>query len=104
MATYPPVVDKQAAIEALVADILREMAPDVVRIRFDFHEDWSGDPGVFFRVLLSDALDRKRFLEVARRVRDTIWKRVDFPALGVFPYENFRKESEQAVLKEKSWE
>lgn len=104
MATFPPAVDKQTAIESLVSDILREMSPDVVRIRFDFHEDWSGDPGVFFRVLLSDELDRKRFHEVATRVRDTIWERVDFPTMGVFPYENFRKESEQVVLQEQGWE
>ena len=104
MATFPLTLDKQAEINAVVSDILREMAPDVVRIRFDFHEDWSGDPGVFFRVLLSDELDRKRFHEVATRVRNTLWDRVDFFGMGVFPYHNFRKEGEQAVLKEKSWE
>jgi hypothetical protein len=103
MATFPPALDKQAEIEALVSDILREMSPDVVRIRFDFHEDWSGDPGVFFRVLLSDALDRDHFLEVARRVRNIIWERVDFLTMG-FPYSNFRKEGEQAVLRSKDWE
>lgn len=50
VATFPAAVDNQAAIEAVVSDILREMAPDVVRIRFDFHDDRAGDPGVFFRV------------------------------------------------------
>jgi len=69
------------------------MSPEVVRIRFDIHEDWTGAPGAFFRVLLSDELDRKRFHEVATRVRDTLWERVDFLGMGMFPYENFRKES-----------
>lgn len=103
METIPPAVDKIAEINTAVSEILRTM-PDVVRIRFDIHDDWTGTPGAFFRVLLSDELDRKRFHELARRVRDTLWERVYLSDVGLFPYENFRKESEQAVLKEKSWE
>jgi hypothetical protein len=32
-----------------------------------------------------------------------IRREVDFPGLGVFPYHNFRSESEQAMLQEPAW-
>ncbi len=34
--------------------IAHDLAPDVVRIRLNIAQDWSGDPAIYFRVILSD--------------------------------------------------
>lgn len=94
---------KQAEINAVISEVVRLLAPDVVRIRFDFGEDWSGDPAIFFRVLLSDEAAERRLHEVTRRVVQALEDQVDFRSLGLFAYYNFRSVSEQAVLREEIW-
>jgi hypothetical protein len=41
-----------------------------VRIRYDFRDDWTGDPSVFFRIVLKDAVAAKesKLGEIARTV------------------------------------
>jgi len=38
----PSAVTKQSEIQAAVNELERSLAPDVVRIRYDIGEDWSG--------------------------------------------------------------
>ena len=40
--------------EEKVQQTARKFPEEVVRIRHSFDEDWSGDPAIFFRVVLSD--------------------------------------------------
>jgi hypothetical protein len=54
-------------------------------------------------VLLSDDAGEKRLREVATQVVRRLADRLDFAALGLFPYHNFRGVSEQAVLREEAW-
>ncbi len=87
-----------------VAKASDALAPDVVRIRYELGEDWSGDSAVFFRVLLTDSASKRSHLrEVARRVSAEIFRDVQPSQLGLQAYFNFRSESEQAMLKEEAW-
>ncbi len=99
----PIAVPRQPQIDAAVAEVAAQLAPDVVHIRYEIGQDWSGQWAIFFRVLLSDDASKKRLREVATRVVWRLADRLDFPALGVFPYHNFRSVSEQAVLQEEAW-
>ena len=90
-------------INAAVSEVVKDLAPDVVHIRYDIGRDWSGDPAIFFRVLLSDDASKKRLREVATQVVWRLSARLDFPSIGLLPYHNFRSESEQAVLREEAW-
>lgn len=103
MPIMPAGVVKQAEITAAVAEVERLLAPDVVHIRYEIGADWSGDWAVFFRVVLSDEASKDRLREVATKVVWRLAGHLDFPALGLFPYHNFRSESEQAVLREETW-
>jgi hypothetical protein len=96
-------VTKQPEINAAVSEVVRLLAPDVVHIRYDIGRDWSGDWAIFFRVLLSDEASRARLREVATQVVWRLAERLDFPAMGLFPYHNFRSVSEQDVLREEAW-
>lgn len=80
------------------------MASDVVRIRYNLGEDWSGEGAVFFRVVLKDSSSkRSRLREVSRRVSELIFQEVQPQAIGLQAYFNFRSESEQDQLKEAAW-
>jgi hypothetical protein len=93
-----------APSEEQVEQIARELSPDVVRIRFNPGYDWSDHPAVYFRVLLSDDAARRGRLEaVADRVRHRI-EELDLRNSGVLPYVNFRSVTEQARLREASWD
>ena len=99
----PAAITQQAKIEAEVRAIEAALRPDVAHIRYEIGEDWSGQWAIFFRVVLSDEAAKNRLRTVAT---DVVWRlaeRLDFTALGVFPYHNFRSESEQAALREEAW-
>lgn len=99
----PAAIVQQEKIRAEVRAVEAELKPDVVRIRYDIGEDWSGQWAIFFRVMLSDAAAKRRLRKVATNVERSLSARIDFPALGIFPYHNFRSESEQAQLREEAW-
>jgi hypothetical protein len=99
----PVAVTKQSEIQSAVDETQRELSSDVVRIRYDIGEDWSGQWAIFFRVVLTDEAARHRLREVATKVVWGLARQLDFPVMGVFPYHNFRAESEQAALKEEAW-
>lgn len=90
-----------------VDKIARDLAPEVVRIRFNLGQDWSEHPAIYFRVILSDAASRPDRLG---NVTGVVSARL-FDGLGLsdsnsdlIPYFRFRSESEQAKLNEQSWD
>jgi hypothetical protein len=85
--------------------IARDLAPDVVRIRLQVRPDWSGDPALYFRVVLSDeASERDRLSDSARRVRERVRADLRLDALEHFPYFKFRGQSEQAQMRDAAWD
>lgn len=100
---YSPSPASQTEINAAISEIVQAMAPDVVHIRYDIAQDWSGDWAIFFRVVLSDEASKTRLRNIANTVVWRLADRLDFPSMGLFPYHNFRSVSEQAVLREEAW-
>jgi hypothetical protein len=85
--------------------VVRKLAPDVVRVVLNDAPDWSGDPAIYVRVILSDeAVREDRLAEVTARVRGTIFDKLGLGNLDRIPYFKFRAVSEQAKLREKAWE
>ena len=99
----PAAVTKQSEIQAAIREVERDLAGDVVRIRYDIGEDWSGQWAIFFRVVLTDDAARRRLRDIANKVVLALAQQLDFPGMGVFPYHNFRSVSEQAALREEAW-
>ncbi len=100
---YDLSVDAKQRVSAAVSEVVRLLAPDVVHIRYDIAEDWSGDWAIFFRVLLSDDAASRRVHAVARQVRSALAQRLDYDSMGVRAYHNFRSVSEQDALREEAW-
>jgi hypothetical protein len=99
----PKAVTKQPEINAAIREVVRLLQPDVVYIRYDIGWDWSGDPAIFFRILLSDEASKTQLREVAAKVVQFLADRLDFASMSLLPYHNFRNVSEQAVLREEAW-
>jgi hypothetical protein len=99
----PAAVTKQAEIDSAIARVQRAIGSDVVRIRYEIGEDWSGQWAIFFRIVLADDAARKRLREVATKIVWGLARELDFPSIGVFPYHNFRSVSEQETLQEPAW-
>src|SRR5437660_10996284 len=94
----PPAVTRQAEIQAAISQVESSLAPDVVRIRYEIGEDWSGEWAIFFRIVLSDDAAKNRLLEVRKKVVWGLDQLLDYPGLGAFPYHNFRSTSDQRAL------
>ena len=83
----------------------RKLHPDVIRIRSSFGEDWSSDPAIFFRIVLSDAASRMKNLgTLTGNIGGQIFDYLDLAKLDYVPYFNFRSESEQKRLKDPEWD
>ena len=100
----PSAIIKQPLINAAVSSVVSELAPDVRHVRFEISDDWSGQPAIFFRVLLSDDASRRRLRDITTRVVWQMSEKLNLPDLGLFPYFDFRSESEQAALNEPEWD
>jgi hypothetical protein len=99
----PAAVTQQDKIEAEVRAVEAALKPDVAHIFYEIKENWTGDWAIFFRVILSDEAAKRRLREVAKHVEARLADRLDYMALGVLRYHNYRTESEQVELREKAW-
>lgn len=106
MLTYaiPRIDEKEVA--ARVAELERKFAPDVVRIRYTIQNDYSGDPAIYFRVLLTDEASTPPGLyRLAQTIDDTVWDELDpLNRWGRIPYVWYRSQSEQSQLREAAWD
>jgi hypothetical protein len=103
MPIMPAGVLKQTEIAEAVARVERSLAPDVAHIFYKIDTDWKDDWAISFRVVLSDDAAANRPRQVAKNVVSNLAEVLNFPALGLYPYHNFRSESEQAALREDVW-
>jgi hypothetical protein len=99
----PSAVSKRAEIEAAIERVRQDIGSDVLRIRYEIDRDWSGEWAIFFRVVLTDDAARHRLRAIGTQVVRGLARELDFPGMGVYPYHNYRSESEQATLQEPAW-
>jgi hypothetical protein len=101
----PRAHSQEERFASAVAAVERRLAPKVVRIRYDFKDDWIGEPAVFFKVILSDAItEREHRREVINMVETEIDREIEpEEQWGVLPYFRFRSQSEQAHRFDPAW-
>ena len=92
-------------VEKAIDKVIRRLGRDVVRVRYSFGEDWTGDPSIYFRVVLSDEASRddKRG-DVTRRVVNQVINELQPQGeWGLIPYISFRSNAEQGRLRDPEW-
>jgi hypothetical protein len=91
--------------EQEVQQTAKKFPEDVVRIRHSFSHDWSGDPAIYFRIVLSDEASRRdKLADIAARIQSALTDDLRLNESDYNPYFNFRSKSEVDKLKEPDWE
>lgn len=106
MPTLPRDIAQYAKLIKEFNKLLHIRVPGVVKWRYTLDNDWSGDPAIFFWVLLTDDASKPEILRTTTAafmnlINDRIDLRRDW---GLIPYFNFRSVSEQAKLKDEVYE
>jgi hypothetical protein len=105
MTVLVPMEIDEKKLTAKVRRAERMLRPDVVRIRHEFIEDWTGSPMLEFRVVVTDRAAWKGIGEtVTGKTRQVVEKVVQPRDLPMLHYFRFRTESEQADLQEPAWD
>jgi len=81
--------------------IAQELAPDVVSIGFRVGRDWTDDPAIYFRVVLSDEASRRdRLTQATQKVKEIFDEKLNVWESTHIPYFSFRSQSEQAKVQD----
>jgi hypothetical protein len=95
----------QAQLDEAINHLKPTLGPDVVSLRYTLGEDWSGDPAIFFRIVLSDRASRRdQLYNATYQIENAITQRLEpLEEWGVLPYFHYRSQSEQAARQEEAW-
>ena len=64
----------QTQLDKAVTKAIRKLGKEVLRVKYSFGEDWTGEPSIYFRIVLSDAASREGGLaDVANRITTVIY-------------------------------
>lgn len=95
---------RQRELAEAVRRVEESLQPDVLFIRHHIGPDWTGEPSIFLRVLLSDdAAKPDRLKPVTQKVAEAIAREVAAEKFGLHPYISFRSKAEQDRLQEPAW-
>ena len=102
MPNRPRGIAQPAELVKSLNGVYHLMPPGFVKWNYTFGNDWSGDPAVFFWVVLSaEASNPKNLRQVTSAIANIVTQNVDpLNEWGLIPYFSFRSQSEQAELKE----
>lgn len=90
-------------LEQTVRQTAAKFPSEVVKIRYTVGHNWSGDPAINFRIVLSDDAARREHLsEIAAPIREELGG--ELWASGYISYCYFRSKSERDALKDPEWE
>jgi hypothetical protein len=95
----------QAQLGDLIAQAAQHFGPEVEHIAYSLGPDSTGEPSLFFRILLSDAYVREDTIaDLTGRIATALFDAVrPIENWGLRPYFNFRSKSEQDRRYDPDW-
>jgi hypothetical protein len=95
----------QAHIGEIIAEAAQHLGPEVVHVAYSLGPDSTGEPSLFFRILLDDAYIREETIaDVTRRIGAALFDATrPVENWGLRPYFNFRSKSEQDRRRDPDW-
>lgn len=98
-------IRKRTQLDQAIEKIKETLGPDVVRLRYNLGEDWTGDSAIFFHIVISDEASRRdRLLTSTQQIQETIVRQLEpLEEWDVLPYFSYRNQSEFAALQDKAW-
>jgi hypothetical protein len=92
-------------LDAVIKSAVAKLGPEVVHVAYQRREDSTGDPSIFFRIVLTDDAAREEILtDITDRIETTLFDEVrPGEDWGLNSYFNFRSESEQKNHADLDW-
>jgi hypothetical protein len=95
----------RSQLDIEIAKVRRKLAKETVRVKYSLGTDSTGEPSIFFRIVLTDAASREEKLaEVTGRIASIIFDEIrPHENWGLLPYFSFRSKSEQEKRNDPEW-
>jgi hypothetical protein len=105
MSYIPAGYVSQTQISSAVEQAVAKLGKEVARVRHSVGSNTTGEPSIFFRIVLWDwAVDEKTLGEVAERIETILFYDLHpIENWGLMPYFSFRSSSEQLAQTETEW-
>jgi hypothetical protein len=105
MPTVPAGFVHQVQLDRQIARAVRKLGKDVVRVNHSLGADSTGEPSIFFRIVLTDTASRENKLaEVTGRIAAILFDELrPHENWGLLPYFSFRSKSEQETRNDPEW-
>jgi hypothetical protein len=92
----------QGRLDADIRRAVSKLGPEVVHVAYNVGEDSTGEPSIFFRIVLDDAAAREEALaDTTSRIAAALFDKVrPIENWGLHPYFNFSSQSEQRTRRD----
>jgi hypothetical protein len=92
-------------LDAEVQNAIRKLGPEVVDVTYKVRPDSTGEPAIFFRIVLADAATRKNIItETTGRIVNSILNELrPIENWGLHPFFNYRSQSDQQRRNDPQW-
>lgn len=96
----------QGQLDAEIKNAVEKLGPEAVHVSYNLGADSTGEPSIFFRIVLADAAVREDTLtEITGRIAATLFDEIrPIENWGLHPYFNFRSQSDQQRRRDSEWE
>lgn len=96
---------RQSDLANETAKAIRKLGKEVVRVRYNLGTDSTGEPSIFFRIVLADAASREdKLAAVTGRIATILFDEIrPHEQWGLLPYFSFRSKSEQEKRNDPEW-
>lgn len=96
----------QGHLDATIKDTIGLLGPEVAHLAYRIGPDTTGEPSIFFRILLADSYIREDTIaDLTRRIATVLLDSVrPIENWGLRPYFNYRSTSEQVRRPDPDWE
>jgi len=96
----------QGQLDTEIKRAVRKLGPEAVHVAYSVGEDSTGEPSIFFRIVLTDTAAREETLtDITGRIVTILFDEVrPIENWGLHPYFNFRSQSEHQRRKDPQWE
>ena len=95
----------QTQLTDKVAEAIRKLPEEAVRVTYAFGTDSTGEPSIYFRIVLTDGASREEKLaDVTAKITTILFDELrPYENWGLLPYFTFRSKSEQEKRNDPEW-
>ena len=95
----------QGQLDAEIKTAISKLGPNAVQVSYRLGEDSTGDPSIFFRIVLADSAAKEDTLaDVTSQIATALFEEIrPIENWGLHPYFNFRSHSEEQKRSHPQW-